>query len=92
LFRPARTAALPLKGVSAATLNAQISARLTIPVSGSSIVSPLDGLTYKYKMVGKSPLKRKKNPVTNVPADVIPVSLKFDDSNITFDPTKPDPS
>jgi hypothetical protein len=43
-------------------------------------------------MVGKSPLVTETNPSTSIPADVIPVSLKFDDSGHVFNPTKTDPS
>ena len=88
---PPRFTALPLKGVSAAGLKAQIAAGATVKTWSSSITSGLGG-TFTYRMIGKKPLVKQSNPVTNVTADVIPVKLKFQDSGITFDPTKADPS
>jgi hypothetical protein len=88
----ARSVVLPLEGVSDAQLRAQATAGATIPLWTAAIKSPLDGNTYTYKMVGNSPLVKQTNPVTNVSADVIPVSLTFTDSGHTFDPTKPDPA
>ncbi len=87
---PARYRAIPLKGVSPARLAAQVSAGATIPMWSSTIKSPINNVTYPYRMVGNSPLVHETNPVTNVPTDVIPVALAFPDSGITFDPTKPD--
>ena len=87
---PPRFTALPLKGVSAAGLKAQIAAGATVKSWSSSINSPLGG-TFTYRMVGNSPLVKESNPVTNVTADVIPVKLTFKDSGVSFDPTKADP-
>lgn len=86
---PARVVALPLRGVSASALNAQIRTSSTVKVWSSSIASGLGG-TYKYEMVGKNPLVTESNPVTNVAADVIPVIVKMQDSGRTFSPTKAD--
>jgi hypothetical protein len=88
---PLRFTALPLKGVSAAALRAQIAANATVKSFSSSITSPLGG-KFTYRMVGNSPLVKQSNPVTNVTADVIPVKLTFKDTNTAFDPTQADPS
>lgn len=88
---PPRFTALPLKGVSAAGLKAEIAASSTVKTWSSSITSGLGG-TYTYRMVGNSPLVKQSNPVTNVTADIIPVKLTFEDSGVTFDPTAADPS
>ena len=87
---PPRFTALPLKGVSAGGLKAQIAAGATVKTWSSSINSPLGG-TFTYRMIGKTPLVKQSDPVTNVTADIIPVKLKFADSGVTFDPTKSDP-
>jgi len=84
---PARFTALPLRGVSPSSLAAQIAAGKTVKTWQASITSGLGG-TYSYKMVGKSPLVKHTNATANIGVDVIPVSLKFDDSGKTFNPTK----
>jgi hypothetical protein len=80
----------PLHGVSSASLDAQTAAAVTVP-TWSSLISSL-GHTYSYRMVGKKPSVHQLNPSTTVTADLIPVSLTFDDSGVTFDPTASDPT
>jgi hypothetical protein len=87
---PPRFTALPLKDVSATALRAEIAASSTVKTWSSSITSGLGG-TFTYRIVGKSPLVKQTNPVTNVTADVIPVKLTFKDSGVSFDPTQADP-
>src|ERR1700739_365813 len=45
---------MPLKGVSAAMIHANVAAATTIPLWNDSITSPVDGLTYSGSMVGRS--------------------------------------
>lgn len=84
---PPRFVALPLRGVSASSLAAQIAAGKTVKTWSASITSGLGG-KFTYRMVGKSPLVKEKKATAKVGVDVIPVSLRFDDSGTTFDPTK----
>ncbi len=82
---PPRFAALPLRGVSTAALQAEIAAGTTIKTWTSSIKSSLGG-TYSYTMVGKNPLKKQKKPAANISAVVIPLKMVFEPSATTFDP------
>ncbi len=88
---PARFTALPLRGVSASSLAAQVAAGKTVPTWQSSITSGLGG-KFTYRMVGKSPLVKEAKATSNVGVDVIPVALKFKSGGVTFDPTKNDPT
>ena len=80
----ARYTAIPLTGVSRATLQAQSSAGSTVHDWSGSIVSPVDGQTYQYTMVGKNPMVKESTPTTSVGVDLIPIKLVFNDG--TLDP------
>ncbi len=82
----ARYTAIPMSGVSRATLRAESANATTVATWSSSIVSPLDGHTYGYTMVGNSPMVKESAPTTKVGVDLIPVKLVF--SNGTMDPSK----
>ncbi len=80
----ARYTAIPLSGVSRPTLAGQSAAAATVKTWSSSIVSPVNGTTYQYTMVGNSPMVTEATPTTSVGVDLIPVKLQF--SNGTMDP------
>jgi hypothetical protein len=80
----ARYTAIPLKSVSRSTLSAQSVAGATVHDWSGSIVSPVNGATYQYTMVGKNPRVTQSTPTTSVGVDLIPVKLVFD--NGTMDP------
>lgn len=81
----ARYTAIPMSGVSRATLNADSNAATTVATWSSSIVSPVNGGTYPYTIVGNNPMVKESTPTTKVGVDVIPVKLVF--SNGTMDPS-----
>ena len=64
-----------------------------IPTWSYSVVSPVDGKTYKGTIMGVSPTT-KPGKITDIPTVVVPIRLefKFSASSIAiFDPTAPDP-
>lgn len=82
---PASTA-IPLRGVSQATLRAQSDTGATIPFYSGSIRSPLDGKTYSYDIVGADPTKSNKTTaISYVPILVV---VTFPDGTV-LDPTQP---
>ncbi len=82
----ARFVAIPPRGIT----NSAIQAASTIPNFSSQIVSPLNGQTYPYTMVGKDPSVVQAKPTTKVTVNLVPVSFTFADSGHIFDPTAPD--
>jgi hypothetical protein len=80
----ARYTVIPLKGVSRSALAAQSASGTTVPTWSGSIVSPVDGNTYDYTMVGNNPMVKETTPTTTVGVDLVPIKLNF--SNGTMDP------
>jgi hypothetical protein len=89
---PAKYKVFPLHGFNPAKINAPAAAGYTVPLWNSSVVSPVDGHSYSYYMVGKSPLTAQNYPAAIVPAPIVPLVFKFPNGGPTFDPTKPDAS
>jgi hypothetical protein len=82
-----RYTARPIAGLGAAGVGPAASVT-TVPFFQGSITAL--GKKYTYQIVGKDP-SIKHTGSTTVTVDVIPLALKFDDTNTVFDPTKPDP-
>jgi hypothetical protein len=80
------TTAIPLLGVSPATLRAQSAAGMTVPFYSGSVKSPLDGKTYSYDIVGADPTKTNKTTVISYVPIVVVVT--FPDGTV-LDPTQP---
>lgn len=73
-----------MAGVSSTTLRAESAAATTVATWSGSIVSPVDGGTYQYTIVGNSPMVKESSPTTTVGVDLVPVKLVF--NNGTMDP------
>jgi len=58
----------------------------TVPFWTTTIKSPLDGKTYTYSMVGRSPYAKVP---ANTNVTYVPVALRIHLKGITLDPTKP---
>jgi hypothetical protein len=76
---------MPLKGVSAAMIHANVAAATTIPLWNYSITSPVDGLTYSGSMVGRSPYFHGAR-TTAVPTYIVPIIINMPDGGV-FNPT-----
>lgn len=90
---PPLSLAMPYPGAPAPT-SAVLDATGALPTWVGSIVSPLDGKQYSFRMVGTSPLVPESlaDRSRTVPTDIIPVRLTFQDTGHVFDPTAPDPA
>jgi hypothetical protein len=90
---PPLSLALPYADAPAPSASV-LNAAGAMPTWAGSIVSPIDGKRYSYRMVGTSPLVPESlgNRSRTVPTDVIPVRFTFADSGHVFDPTAPDPA
>jgi hypothetical protein len=74
------------QGINYATLGAQANAGETLPFYTGEVKSPLDGNTYRYKIVGKNPAVAPAEE-TVIPFVPIVLVMKFPDA--TLDPTQP---
>jgi hypothetical protein len=90
---PPLSVAVPYTGAPAPA-SSVLNAAGALPTWAGSIVSPVDGKQYSYRMVGTSPLvpESPANVARTIPTDLIPVRLTFEDSGHVFDPTVPDPT
>lgn len=78
---------LPPSGVNEATLGLQAASGQTVPLWSGSIVSPVNGGKYNYRMVGTSPFVGTKSSTT---VGFVLVALRFHFSDGTvLDPTLP---
>jgi hypothetical protein len=88
----ARYAVRPLEASSARAmaLSGTSSAATTIPMWSYTVVSPVDGMSYSGKLVGRSPFFNGAR-TTDVPTVIIPVKIDMPDGGV-FDPTAADPT
>lgn len=78
--------AMPVRDVDPAFTDLQAKAGKTLPHFTSSIVSPLDGKTYRFSIVGTNPQTSKRR--TTIP--VLPIALRLHfPGGVVLDPTKP---
>ena len=81
----AKYTSLPVQGLNDADVTSAAISAKSVKLWSSSILSL--GRTYKYSMVGNSPLVKETAPSTTVPVDVIPIRMTFADSGDVLDPT-----
>jgi hypothetical protein len=86
---------LPLRGVTPEEIRSQAAAATTIPLwDYHNILSPVDGVQYSGRMVGRSPFFHGSR-TTNISTYVVPVIINItnaDRSVSVFDPTANDPN
>ena len=78
---------IPLQGVDAQAIQAQVVAGVTIPLWSGSTVS--EGATYHFFMVGKPPYQASVNETTSVKAPIVNIAFQFADGTV-LDPTAGD--
>jgi hypothetical protein len=76
----------PAHGVDWRTLPAQAASGSTLPYYSNSIVSPLDGKTYNYSILGTDPTKTPASTTI----EYVPLALRITfPGGVVLDPTKP---
>jgi hypothetical protein len=84
-----RFATMPTSGVDLSKISSDVEAASTIPFwSGSKSYK---GVKYSYTLVGHGPINKAiADPSVTVPAVLIPLKIKFEPQDVTFDPTAKD--